>query len=294
MNIAFWNIGKALPPEKEQLLEKAIAFLNPEIFTIAEGTHSRENCQKVTDVFNRSGYDAYYTPIFNNRKDLNLGYRYKGTGLKVFVKRGTGFTFDTFGFEDQKEQGRIITMKVRWNYKVAVIIFIHNQSKKGGRIATTEQILFINSLSDMIQYAIKPTVKESLTDTAKDRVFIMGDFNLEPWDEPLRNQKLLMTSYFKNRNLLDRRKDDNLYFFNPLVELMHTTTNPNLLGTFFGSSSGWALFDYILYPTANATVKFNVITEFGPGHKLLDDNLELVDDFLHYELDHLPIMAAID
>jgi hypothetical protein len=276
------------------LLEKAITSLKPQIFTIAEGSHSIKNCEKVINVFNRLGYDAYYTPIFNKRTDLGLGYGYKGNGLKVFAKRNAGFTFDTFGFEHQKEQGRIITMKVRWSYKVAVIIFIHNQSKKGGRIPTTDQILFINSLSDMIQYAIKPAVKDSLIATEKDRVFVVGDFNLEPWEEPLRNQKLLMTSYFKNRNLLDRRKDDYLYFFNPLVELMHTTANPNLLGTFFGSSSGWALFDYILYPTANATVKFDVITEFGPGHKLLDDKLDIVDNFLHYELDHLPIMAAID
>jgi hypothetical protein len=294
MNIAFWNIGKALSVEKEQLLEQAITSLQPEIFTIAEGTHSKNNCEKVITIFNRLGYDAYYTPIFNNRTDLSLGYGYKGNGLKVFAKRKAGFTFDSFAFEHQKEKGRIITMKVRWDFKVAVIIFIHNQSKKGRRTHTIDQILFIKSLSDMIKYAIKPTVKDPLAATEKDRVFVVGDFNLEPWEEPLRNQRLLMTSYFKNRNLLDRRKDDNLYFFNPLVELMHTTANPNLLGTFFSSSSGWALFDYILYPTANAKVKFDVITEFGPIYKFLDDSPDLLDNFLHYELDHLPIIATID
>jgi hypothetical protein len=294
MNVAFWNIGKALPPEKEQLLEQAIKSLHPEIFTIAEGTRGKLHCQKVTAIFDRLGYDAYYTPLFSDQEDLDLKYPYNSNGLKVFVKRDAGFTFEKFDFEDQKEQGRIITLKVYWKFKAAVIVFIHNLSKGGGRLSTINQNLYIKSLSDMIQYAIKPTIEDPLASTAKDRIFIMGDFNLEPWDELLRNEKLLMSSYFKNRNLLDLRKDDRLYFFNPLVELMHTTTNPNLLGTFFGNTSGWALFDYILYPTVNATVKFDIITELGPGHKLLNDNLDIVKDFLDHELDHLPIKATIE
>jgi hypothetical protein len=293
LKIAFWNIGKFLSLGKEQLLEKAVSSLNPDIFGIAEGTHSIDNCNKMTAVFNKLGYLEYYTPLFVKRIELNLEYPYDRNGLKIFVKKGAAFTFEDFGFEDQKEQGRIIRIKVRWDYKVAVIIFFHNLSKGGSDDWTLDQTTYIRSLADMIRYGVKPSVEDPDVPTAKDRIFILGDFNLEPWEQPLRHPDYLLTSFFRSHNLVDQRKNDNLYFFNPLVELIHSTTKPNLLGTYLNGGTK-ALFDYILYPTGNANVKFDVITDFGPGYALLDSDVTLVKDFLLHELDHLPIFATIE
>ena len=127
----------------------------------------------------------------------------------------------------------------------------------------------------------------------KERVIIMGDFNLEPWDRVLKHKKFLSTSFLENRNIINQRRNDEKHFFNPLVGLIANTKVINLGGTYYGESKGWALLDYVLYDTKDGHISYDIITTFNGGSEILKSDPTLKKAFIAHELDHLPIIATV-
>lgn len=286
MKILFWNIGKKLTEKKLKLISEAISTENPDVFCIAEGSYSKKDCKKVIDVFVIHNYNCYYSPLFSENKGLKLNYKYKSNGLKIFIKNNI-IPKEPFSFSNQRNDGRIVVLKVNTNFRPTTFIFLHNFSKSGTTNITLDQTQFILSINEMITYG------KIADDT--DRLLLIGDFNLEPWDNILRHKKYLRTNFFQNHNSMIQRSTDPIKnYFNPLAELIFQSKIENLGGTFYSDTSGWALFDYVLYDTKDSNITYNIITEFSGGSKLLNDDIEIQSAFLNNDLDHLPIITKIN
>lgn len=281
----FWNIGSDLTDKKIELLSEAITTVSPDIFCIAEGSISKKDCKRIVEGFESNDYSCYYSPLFSERQDLKPSYNYKGFGLKIFVSKSTNVK-TPFSFAEQREEGRIVILKVFFKYKLITYVFLHNKSKSGAVDETLDQIDFVSTLNEMI------TVGKIADD--KERVIIMGDFNLEPWDRVLKHKKFLSTSFIQNRNLINQRDSDKKHFFNPLVELIANTNIVNLGGTYYSKNNGWALLDYVLYDTKDGQISYDIITKFKGGSELLKSDTTLKKAFLDHELDHLPIITTIN
>jgi hypothetical protein len=124
----FWNIGDKKDTPKLVLLSEAITTEKPDIFCIAEGTPSGDSCQEMVDVFTQKGYTCYYSPLFSYMKDLKPGYDYNDLGLKIFVKN-PNIMKAPFSFAEQREEGRIIVLKVFFNYK-PIMEHLHKIAKR--------------------------------------------------------------------------------------------------------------------------------------------------------------------
>lgn len=288
IKIVFWNIGKDLnigedkTDKKLELLSEAINTVNPDIFCIAEGSPSKVACQKIVDTFLNKGYYCYYSPLFSERQDLKPSYGYDEYGLKIFI-RDKIILKNQFAFTEQRENGRIVVLKVFFKYIEYVFIFLHNKSKQGETIDTLDQTNNIKAIYEMTR------VGKALGE--KERIIIMGDFNLDPWDRLLQHKTFLNTSYFNNRNLIMQRNSEKC-FFNPIVDLISTSKTVNLAGTHYGTK-GWALFDYVLYDTKDGPIDFAIITKFKDGSELLNSDPNIKKSFFNHGLDHLPIVTTI-
>lgn len=292
MNALFWNIGDTLTDRKLELVSEAIASQSPDIFCLAEGSRSREDCQKIVSVFEKHKYICYYSPLFVDRTELDLQYDYNGYGLKVFVRNDT-IPKVQFSFSQQRHEGRIIILKAYKEFRWATFIFIHNKSQVGN--PTLNPIPYIFTLKAMIELGKVADDKNPVEiSEGKERIIIMGDFNLEPWDDVLKHKDFLNTSFFKNHNAIKKRSTNaDKYFFNPLAGLIFQSEIENLGGTFYKDNIGWALFDFILYDTASGNIFYDVITKFEKGSKLLNEDTSLKRAFLNDGLDHLPIISKI-
>src|SRR5205814_647448 len=115
------------------------------------------------------------------------------------------------------------------------------------------------------------------------RIILMGDFNLEPWERTLRHEKYLNTSYISNLNhILQRSSSAVKCFYNPIVTFLANSTTSNLGGTFYSNSSGWALFDYVLYDTSEGKLHFDILTKFDGRGELLNPDTTLKTSFLNH------------
>jgi exonuclease III len=291
IKVIFWNIGKDLNIgddktfKKLGLIAEAIDIVSPDIFCIAEGTPSKDACQKIVDVFLRKGYSCYYSPLFSDREDLKppTNYNYDRYGLKIFIKDIS--TIKTpFAFTEVREVGRIVALKIFFNYQEIIFIFLHNKSKEGETHETLDQADNIKAIYEMISLG-----KQS---EEKERIIIMGDFNLNPWDRLLEHKTHLNTSYLQNRNSILQRNSD-LCFYNPIVELLSKSGTPNLGGTYYSNNSGWGLLDFVLYDTRDIQIQFDIITEFNGGSKLLNSATNINKSFFNHSLDHLPIISTV-
>lgn len=286
MKILFWNIGKTLTEKKKDLIAQAITEQSPDIFCIAEGSISIIDCQNILDIFETNSYSCYYSPLFYQINELKLNYKYKRNGLKIFVKDKSILKED-FSFANQRQDGRIIVLKATINLKLTTIVFLHNFSKSGNREVTDDQRKFISSLSDMIE------IGQISKDT--ERIIIIGDFNLEPWDNILRHKNYLKTSFIYKHNSFTLRKTNTInHYFNPIAEMIFQSKIENLGGTYFSEGNGWGLFDYCLYDTKNTNISYDVITEINNTNKLLNYDTTIYGNFLNEELDHLPIITQIN
>lgn len=283
MKTLFWNIGSELTDDKLLLICEAITSEAPDIFCIAEGSHSIVDCQKMIDIFLKHKYICYYSPLFSDREELKLGYKYVRNGLKIFIKDDT-IPDEPFSFGNQRIDGRIVALKTFINYSPTTFIFLHNFSKSGDEL---DQVDFISALNDMIRVE-KILGKDS-------RKVIIGDFNLEPWDNILKHKKYLRTSFFQNHNSIKQRYTDDIKnYFNPIAGLIFETKINNLGGTYYSDSYGWALFDYVLFDTKDSDIFYDIITEFRGGSKLLNSDETIKKSFLNNKLDHLPIITKIN
>ncbi len=286
MKILFWNIGKTLSKKKQDLIKEAISEQAPDIFCVAEGSYSIMDCQIIIDIFETNDYFCYYSPLFFQIKNLKLNYKYKRNGLKIFVK-DKSILKEAFSFANQRQDGRIIVLKATINLKLTTIIFLHNFSKSGNREVTDDQRKFILSLSDMIE------IGQISKDT--ERIIIIGDFNLEPWENILRHKSYLKTSFIQQHNSINLRKANTTnHYFNPIAEMIFESKIENLGGTYFSDGNGWALFDYCLYETKNTNISYGVITEINGTNKLLNHDTTIDRAFLIEEFDHLPIITQIN
>ena len=285
MKLLFWNIGKELTPKKQDLISTAIKEQCPDIFCIAEGSVTKLDCQTIIDIFDTAGYSCYYSPLLYQISELKLNYKFKRNGLKIFVK-DKSILIENFSFGNQRQDGRIVVLKATINLKLTTIVFLHNFSKSGNREVTDDQRKFISSLTDMIE------IGQISKDT--ERIIVIGDFNLEPWDNILRHKSYLKTSFIHKHNAITLRKTNtNNHYFNPVAEMIFQSKIENLGGTYFSDSNGWALFDYCLYDTNNMNVSYDVLTEINDSNKLLNYNTSIDGNFINEELDHLPIITEI-
>lgn len=286
MKILFWNIGKNLSKKKQDLIAHAINEQEPEIFCIAEGSHSMINCQIIIDIFATKFYHCYYSPLDYKNINLKLNYKYKSNGLKIFVK-DKSILKENFSFANQRQDGRIVVLKAIINLRLTTLVFLHNFSKSGNREVTDDQKHFISSLTDMIERG------QISYDT--ERIIIIGDFNLEPWDNILRHKKYLKTCFINNHNLITLRKTNlTHHYFNPLAEIIFQSKVENLGGTYYSDGSGWALFDYCLYNSKDTNLTYEIVTEINGGNKLLNYDTSIEGGFLNNDLDHLPIITQIN
>lgn len=279
----FWNIGNELTDKKLELLSEAISSSKPDIFCIAEGSRSKSNCQRIVDVFLKNEYQAFYTPLFSDQEDLKPSYTYDGWGLKIFISKTTVIK-SPFSFTEQRENGRIVVLKTFFNYQEIAFIFLHNKCKEGETHETLDQTDNIKAIYEMI--SVGKTVSEN------DRIVIMGDFNLYPWDRLLQHKTYLNTSYFQNRNFILQRNDEKCYY-NPIVDYLSKSETINLGGTYHSNSSGWALFDFILYDTKdNGEINFDIIAKLETT-ELLNQATDIKRSFFNHGIDHLPIIITI-
>ncbi|MBN1968524.1 MAG: endonuclease/exonuclease/phosphatase family protein [Candidatus Delongbacteria bacterium] len=286
MKILFWNIGNVLSERKIELITESISIEHPDIFCIAEGSYSRIDCQRIVDKLIEQEYICYYSPLFCDKDELQLNYKYVSNGLKIFIKVNIN-PIESFSFSSQRKDGRIVALKTFINYRATTLIFLHNTSKSGNREVTDDQRDFISSLGTMIDFA------NIGIDT--ERIIIIGDFNLEPWDNILRHKKYIESSFFYKQNSLYQRKNNSSrFYFNPSPEIIFQSKIENLGGTFYTDNSGWALFDYVLYNTKDSVVIYDVITEFAGGSKLLNYDNSIRSSFINDDLDHLPIITKIN
>jgi hypothetical protein len=297
MKALFWNIGATLTDKKLKLISNAITSESPDIFCIAEGSPKKSDCQTIVDTFLKQGYNCYYSPLFSKKPELKLDYtNYEKYGLKIFVKDNK-ILKEEFSFSYQRMGGRIIVVKTYINFRPTTFIFLHSKSKSGSDETTKEQHAYILKLRDMIDKDVgKITDNKDNSEImgSKERVIIMGDFNVEPWEKVLNSKYYLTTSFFRNHNSMKQRKNnkDSIYF-NPIVEHIFHTKIENLGGTFYSKNHGWALFDFILYDTKDGEISYNILTELKGGTKLLNEATTIKKTFLNEGLDHLPILTEI-
>lgn len=291
MKALFWNIGSSLTNRKLALIAEAINGESPDIFCIAEGggsdvggTSERETYKKIQNVFTAQKYVCYYSPAFCDDKALGLDYGFNECGLKIFVKNGY-IPKRPFTGADQREDGRYIILRTEISTQPVTFIFLHGKAKSGGANVTPTQGSQMTRLYDMI--TIGKVIDES------ERVVMIGDFNLEPWDTLLNAKDTFNTSFFSKRNLVNHRAaKKERHYFNPIMEFVVNSSITNLGGTYYKKSIGWALFDTILYDTSEGDISFNVLTQLEKSI-LLNGAANIHHSFLNDNLDHLPIVAIL-
>jgi len=283
MKALFWNIGEEQTAEKMTALSELIDIEEPNIICIAEGSKSKDACIILNNMVTNKGYTNYYSPIFSDNTNLELGYKWVRNGLKVYYKNIALLAI--FTKSKQSEDGRIISIRFEHNRQEYSFIFLHNYSKIND---PQKQKDFIDSLND--------NIIEIAAEIKKDKYVLIGDFNAEPWDDILR-QKRFIDSYFINRQYNIRARDNRgVYYFNPSLEsIINGQQSINLAGTYHGSTYYWALFDFVLIGNGlDGHINYQIVTGFG-NKKLLKDNedIKMRDQFLEYGFDHLPILVTL-
>jgi exonuclease III len=281
MKVLFWNIGERLT-DKSDMLFNLINEIKPDIFCIAEGSYSMEECMEIESIAKRLKLTCYYSPLF--AKKMDLGYDYVRNGLKVFYNQTIALV-DNFEFEHQRESGRIIKMTIILNKIKYIFVFIHNYSKSGNREVTDQQRLFISTIKYMKVFDKFLQADENL--------IIMGDFNLEPWDNILRQPGYLETHFMnKHYKIAKRKVDQKRRYFNPITEKIISSNHENLCGTYFSDNMGWALYDYAIYDQDEIPIEYDIITKTEKGQILKLEN-DISKGFLNNGIDHLPITVTI-
>ncbi len=278
MNVLFWNIGKRFI-NKSSLLIDVLEEIKPDILCIAEGTYSIEECGEICDLVNKLNYNSYYSPIIGKKL---FAFPYYRNGLKLFYNNTINLASD-FGFEHIRNNGRIIKMELNYKGESYIFIFLHNYSKSGNREVTDEQRLFISDINAMF--------KLSKIAINNENVIVVGDYNLEPWDNILRMPGYFESYFLKKHYEIAIRKCQKKYY-NPITEKIINSNIQNLGGTFYSENSGWALYDYPLYDEDKIQLNYKIITQTTQNELLKSDD-KIFKDFLINDIDHLPILLEL-
>lgn len=277
MNIVFWNIGKSLTDRKLEWVERLIACKIPDIYCIAEGPESIEATQNLMKRIELTGYRCYYSPVFYQEPVIDKRYDWNRCGLKVFVRNGVKLK-TKFTFPNQKEDGRIVYLLFEQNGKNYSVFLIHGTSKSQ---TPMRQNAFIVELSNFIR--AKMLNKDG-------GVVILGDFNLEPWDNSLKDGKYIESySSSKAFNYFSFKEPQKRIYNNPIVRYVEEHPNPDLIGTFY-KGKHISLLDFALLSRDVDNFELEVVAEINGTSILVKSNKKhvLVD-----ELDHLPVSLKI-
>ncbi len=284
MNIVFWNIGKSLPPGKGVWLDRLITDRSPDLLCIAEGPQSKLATEKMVTAITSKGYRCYYSPLLDKAYNISNPYGWNSFGLKVFVKEGIGLK-TKFSFVNQKVAGRIIYLRFMKDGKGYSTFFIHGTSKVGSII---DQNSFIVELTNLI--------RAKTLDKQNDGVIIIGDFNLEPWDDLLRDEQYIesyfyskLFDYYSKKVSNKRGKLSKRIYRSPIFNYIETNSNDTLIGTFY-KGNYISILDFPLLSSDVDNYAVEVITGLGVHSILIKKNNKHV---LADGLDHLPISIKI-
>ncbi len=279
MKIIFWNIGKNLSVEKNALIKKLLDHEVPNIVCIAEGSRSQKDCERIEKLFLESRYKIYYSPSIGKEK---LEIKFIPNGLKVFYK--DCLPKEAFDFHHLRVDGRIVRVVLNKEQKRISLVFLHNYSKRGNRESTLNQSLFLNDLKQLV-------TNEQSND---NNILVVGDFNLEPWDNYLRTSDLINSVFIsKHLSWAETKNRKSYLFYNPLAENLINDKNSLIGGTFFSKDFGWALYDYPIYNKQSIDLEFKIISKINKVEFFKKSSAKC-DNFEKHDFDHLPILIKLN
>jgi len=268
MKIIFWNIGNSFTIDKENCVKDLIQEKNPDIFCIAEGTTSISNCQYLEKQFVSFGFQTYYIPTFYNTPIIGNQYGWNKFGLKLFTKKG--IAIPAFTFSEQQLEGRITFLRI----KDCSIFFVHGMSKADD----IPQYSFIVELYNFLK------AKQLLF--PDNKILIMGDFNIEPWENDLLSyEKYIYSHFYLKRFDFFKKYRLNKVFYNPILECIQNHADKDLIGTFYNPTHT-SILDYFLITDYIEKYDIEIINEIK-GLSLLQKKTSKI--LLKNEFDHLPI-----
>lgn len=284
--LLFWNIKDELINQRRILFKSLIEEHEPEIICIAEGTRSKEHCASLVQFMLEADYKCFYNPLFYEESVINRQFGFKAFGLKVFYKKK--MSINPFKFHFQAKDGRIIYLPLKVKGKEYSIIFTHCLSKTN---EDYDKIIFLSDLNNFIETRENEKLKNDTN--YEKRIIVIGDFNTQPWDEWLCEQKGL-NSYFDRKTFkyrLDRKKIAKTIFYNPFYQYMSTHDDKNLIGTFYNNSY-ISLIDFGLFSDTiqSDDYKIEIITKAGNTPLLISKNSKTL---VTEGFDHLPILINI-
>lgn len=272
MKICYWNIGKFPTSARFNKIEQFIVDNDPDVFCLSEGILSIANCNTLETFVNTKGYDTYYLPTFYSGPIINQAYRFNKSGLKVFVKNSLSLSF---GFGDQQLEGRIIFIA----YKDYLLFLVHGMSMVGDDLSRSN---FVVELSNFVK------TKSLLLN--KNKVIIMGDFNIEPWEsELLSNKKYIYSHFYLKKFNLHKNENTSRIYYNPVLEYIQMNSNKYIAGTFYNKTF-ISILDFALISREVLDYDFNIIDQIG-GIDLVTK--ARVKYSLKYGFDHLPIKLEL-
>lgn len=276
MKILFWNIGRSITKEKFRWIEKAVHFNEPDVLCFAEGPESIKDCKSFVNQITALNYYCYYNPTLYSDKVISNQFGWNKFGLKVFLKNGST-TNPKFSFGDQKVEGRIIHLRFEKNGYHYSTFLIHGMSKQGDDI---DQNDFIIELARFIQFK---------TLDPNDRIIILGDFNIEPWETLLRKGKYILSFFYKKLQDYHTGRVTKRIYSSPVFEYVQSHSDQKLVGTFYGKSHV-SLFDFPLISDDFNGFDFDIITNISGQDLMTRTNKKnyLIDGF-----DHLPISLKL-
>lgn len=279
MKILFWNIGDDPTVTQLTFLTNSINHLDADVVCFAEGTPNESKCDDLVAAMNAIGYNSYYDPTFYNAMIPAGGYGYRKLGLKVFEKATTSLKTGAFTFADQVVYGRVVYYRFTFNNDFYSCFFIHNKSMAGDLIS---QNAFMTNL--------RLCVESKLVLHEDDKVFIVGDFNLDPWD-PLLHHKDTFKSYFSNkRHTFYSAWGGRKKFFNPFYEYIQQHANTSLLGT-FNTKTHNSLIDFALFAGGMTNYTIDILDSINGTNLLIQNNTKLT---ITHGFDHLPILITLN
>lgn len=277
MNIVFWNIGKSLTDKKTEWLEKLIVHTRPDVYCIAEGPESIVDTQVLISRIKRNGYRCYYSPLFYQKPGIAEQYGWNRCGLKVFIRNQVKLKTKS-AFSNQKQEGRIVYLLFEKDGKEYSTFLIHGTSKSR---TTMRQNAFIVELSNFIR--AKALNKDS-------GVIIMGDFNLTPWDDSLKDGQFIESyASLKAFRYFSSREPQKRIYNNPIVRCIERHSNPDLIGTYY-KGTHISILDFPLLSQDIDNYELEVTADINGDPILVKRGKKHV---LADELDHLPISLKI-
>lgn len=278
MKLLYWNVKESISDEKKSWIENAISSEQPEIICIAEGPESIRDCEEIESFITQKNYRTYYAPTLYLNPIISNQFGWNKYGLKVFHKANINLK-TRFAFGNQKLEGRIIYLRFEKDAICYSTFLIHGMSKVGDEI---NQSSFICELSSFVR--AKTIGRET------DRIIIMGDFNLEPWDDLLKNKTYIHSFFYPKLFDYYSVRLTNRVYYNPILNYIQNHADENLIGTFYNDKY-ISILDYPLVSKGFNNYEFNILTSIN-GNSLMKSKQG--KHLLHDNLDHLPITLKIN